>query len=141
MNYTNTLPSPRERGRRGGRAEGAPRDQILDARIETVAAEISRKGGNALESLTRGSGSSGMEQSIEPSFFVGPVAWVTSIDSASIGSQANYGLDPVALGILSDGVWKLAFHLFDSAASTISFFVADAVSEGRSGRKRWSEGG
>jgi len=38
-----------------------------------------------------------------------------------MGSQANYGLDPVALGILSDGASKLAFHLFDSAVSTISF--------------------
>lgn len=112
--------------------------------VKSGSTKVEVRKGNALESLTRGSAQPPRCRygAIDRAKFLRRLRRVGSIDSASIGSQANYGLDPVALGILSDGASKLAFHLFDSAANTISFSLPfDAVFEGRSGRKRRSKGG
>lgn len=90
---------------------------------------------DALESLTRGSAQprAGMEQSIEPSFFVGSVAG--SIDFASIGSQANYGRSHCPRYIIR---WRpeVSFSSPRFRGGYDQLFVADAVFVGRSGRKR-----
>lgn len=112
--------------------------------VKSGSIKVEVRKGNALESLTRGSAQPPRCRygAIDRAKFLRRLRRVGSIDSASIGSQTNYGLDLVALGILSDGASKLAFHLFDSAANTISFSLPfDAVFEGRSGRKRRSKGG
>lgn len=125
MNYANTLSSPRVWATE--RKSSASRDQILEARIETVDDKVGEyrsekekrtqiadpRIGPAATPLRYGA--------IDRAKFLRWLRRVGSIDSASVGSQANYSLDSVALGILSDGASKLAFHLFDSAASTISF--------------------
>lgn len=147
MNYANTLSSPRAWAT--GRKSGASGDQILELRIETVDDKVaeyrsrSEKGkrtritdpriGPAVTPCQYGA--------IDRAKFLRRLRRVGSIDSASIGSQTNYSLDPVTLGILSDGVSKLAFHLFDSAASTISFSLPtqfskeEAEEKGRAARE------
>ncbi|CAL1680592.1 unnamed protein product [Lasius platythorax] len=82
-----------------------------------------------------------MEQSIKPSFFVGSA--VGSVDSASIGSQANYGRSHCLRYIIR---WRseVSFSSLRFRGEYDQLFVADAVFEGRSGRKKkeargWAE--
>lgn len=149
MNYANTLSGPRARATEGGRAVHREikfwireQKQWMVKSGEYRSPEARK--GNAVESLTRGSGQPPRRYgAIDRAKFLRRLRRLVGLHRRPHRQEveANYGLDPVALGILSDGASKLAFHLFDFAASTISFFVGNAVFVGRSGRKRRSEGG
>lgn len=80
-----------------------------------------------------------MEQSIEPSFFLGGSA-VGSVDSASIGSQANYGRSHCLRYIIR---WRseVSFSSPRFRGGYDQLFVADAVFEGKSRGKRKREDG
>lgn len=143
MNYAN-ISRVLERGRRRGRAVHRG---IKFSRIETVDDKVgeyrsrSEKGKRIRIADPRIGPAAAPRRygAIDRAKFLRRLRRVGSIDSASIGSQANYGLDPVSLGILSDGASKLAFHLFDSAASTISFSLPTQFSREETEEKRGTE--